>query len=581
MTDLLLPESHIDAVLSVWTESLNVDSIIESAVLNEWTDPLLSLWKSSAHSIQSLASNAKFLDAVFWTLCTRVDLQLEAYEDLINIWDISASLDVSTRCRTALVIMKNEMLKVGVETNLAERFVQLFKRISLLVEDVDLSVFLILYPSGAEWKKLRSESSAVHLMAKELLSGTYLSTNFSGNLKSIALNNWSLLIKVAYIISAVACQIRVKEFLDVIDLLANLYYAMAAAGLVRNLYAKRAGDCQLKGLDELTEKLKVNVETICAEQSSKERADLHERVRDLSQSDCLIWSCALRKLQSIHPIPMKINEDEVTDVAVCQLSDKMRNSVAQLQMVILQSLNEGAGWRESCKLLSSIGSLLCSLRGDADSSTLERVVSTVQVLKDWQRQNNEEFLFAADLKNNTLPHGTCLTIVEMIRLLSTVVELYPGQLSNELWDFVLCSMTSWCSTLDDSWSEATIVQSHDFLLLTFTVSLCRLVQSCSRLVVDVVQKKVDASALPQDMVVEWNDVFAEAAFSTIVPLFARFSQRWNATNSPILDFVMEAIVSTLMHVPKQHIHQSLEELSPLLLSRQPAVQFGAYRLIIK
>ena len=77
MTDLLLPESHIDAVLSVWTESLNVDSIIESAVLNEWTDPLLSLWKSSAHSIQSLASNAKFLDAVFWTVLLQTRLLID------------------------------------------------------------------------------------------------------------------------------------------------------------------------------------------------------------------------------------------------------------------------------------------------------------------------------------------------------------------------------------------------------------------------------------------------------------------------------------------------------------------------
>ena len=297
-----------------------------------------------------------------------------------------------------------------------------------------------------------------------------------------------------------------------------------------------------------------------------------------SQGKGWIWILVARKLLSICDImfpecdpltPVLTDSDGKRNLAVRNLTD---------QLACLTEQN----WKESRHLLNSIRILLNSLKTEADSETLDAVVATVQVLQHWQQQYSEEFLFGADLKSLPQPTtSTPLTVVEMIHLLSTVVELYPNQLPNQLWDFVLCSMTSWCSTLEDSWNDWGPNHIHNVVLLSFTVALSRLVLNCSNLVLEVQQQKRDVSGLPPNLTGEWDDVFSEAAFSAIVPIFLRLSQRWNKINSPVLDYVMECLVASLIHAPKQHLNQTIEVLSPLVLSKQPAIQLGAYCLIVK
>ena len=139
-------------------------------------------------------------------------------------------------------------------------------------------------------------------------------------------------------------------------------------------------------------------------------------------------------------------------------------------------------------------------------------------------------------------------------------------------------MTSWCSTLEESWNDWGPAHVHNTLLLCFTVALCRLVRSCSRLVADL---DAESTAAMSNLTSEWNDVFAEAAFSTVVPLFMRLAQRWNKIHNPYLDHVLESLVACVSHVPRQHLSQTVDVLCPLLMAKQPAIQLAAYGLIKK
>ena len=120
-------------------------------------------------------------------------------------------------------------------------------------------------------------------------------------------------------------------------------------------------------------------------------------------------------------------------------------------------------------------------------------------------------------------------------------------------------------------------------MLSFPVALCRLVDTCATSVVGTnpADSLPSTSTLPTDLVSEWRDVFAEVAFTAIVPVFMRLAKRWKQSSSPLWDCVVEIMGLSLTHVPQQHIHYSVEQLSLLLKAKQPVIQLIAYGLIMK
>ena len=105
--------------------------------------------------------------------------------------------------------------------------------------------------------------------------------------------------------------------------------------------------------------------------------------------------------------------------------------------------------------MATIRLLLDELKPDA-VETIDSVIQVLQMLQNWQKNHNEELLFGSDLKQVAMSDDSLLTVIEMIRFMSVMVELYPHQLVDSLWDFILCSMASWCSTLEESWSHVSV-----------------------------------------------------------------------------------------------------------------------------
>ena len=225
-------------MLSALTSCLTADNVSQNP-FQQVTNPLCSLWQSAARSIYSFESTGRFLDAIFDALCSNIALPDESVDDLTSIWNTGAAFNAHARAMSAATIMKRHLL-ANADTRIIDRFVQLFGQISQLVDnDAETlrSLISFILPNSSEWKALTNDSNAVHLVAKELLTGSIYFADFTGNFRPIQLESWCNLIKVALVASDVA--IRVKSIESQRHLIHLLYYAATSAQLLLNLYRKR------------------------------------------------------------------------------------------------------------------------------------------------------------------------------------------------------------------------------------------------------------------------------------------------------------------------------------------------------
>lgn len=306
-----------------------------------------------------------------------------------------------------------------------------------------------------------------------------------------------------------------------------------------------------------------------------------------------VWCYAARKLQGIQVDTLPDKGKNLVDVTnipglLPKLLDiETLNRHAHLEMTNLSSLSTDS-FMESSGLIAAIRLILNQLSANADSDTLDAVSVAVQTLQRWQSEHDEHFLFGIDLKEanrkgSPIDINCVWTVIESIRFLSTVVELYPHRVEPSSWDFIFCSMSSWCTTLEESWSRINSSRANNSILLSFTVALCSLVDNCGRLVAKVEE---NPDKIPANLVSEWNDVFSEAAYNAVLPLFLQISR-----STSLLDvlpiYLLEALALSIHHVPAKNLtsvhsqHVNVDSLSLLLMSEQPSIQFAVHDLIFK
>ena len=298
-----------------------------------------------------------------------------------------------------------------------------------------------------------------------------------------------------------------------------------------------------------------------------------------------IWVQVAKKLQSLGDYPkLKDRDQEIAaDVTYSELDDDQLNEAAQIANSKLTT-SDSLGWAESGQQLATIRFIIAA-NLKAREDTISSLIQVIEKIQLWQQEFNDQFLFEAEQlkQESSAALNSPWTVVEIIRLLSTVVQLHPQHLTQPLWDFILCSLTSWCSTLEDAWEGLSLGQrSTSPLLLSFTVALCRLVHECSALVVSIGLETKSSSDFPPNFVAEWNDVFAEAAYNSLLPLFVQLSRRCNqVSNNIVADHLLEILSSSVYHVPLKHIQLTIDQLSPLLFAKHPSVQLAVYSLITK
>jgi hypothetical protein len=340
----------------------------------------------------------------------------------------------------------------------------------------------------------------------------------------------------------------------------------------------------LKDIEKMSGVLESNANILLSSCSTSEKTEVIKKTVFNSRQYRWIWCLVARKLQTI--LPQSFEENETTEDVVMilsSLSDEKLNRITLSQISKLSTLSTNS-WTESYQILTSIRFLLEKLKANINNDTMDALIESMKILQSWQLEHDESFLFGLDLKNVSRSGSSVKavwTVIEIIRLLSTVVELYPVKLVHSLWDFILCSMTSWCTTLEESWAEVSSsnLNTNPFLL-SFTVALSRLIQSCGTLMADVEQKKEELiSAIPPNLVTEWNDVFSDATYNAVLPIFLRLSR--NNPSHLSAFYLMETLALSVRHAPMKVVQPTAEKLSSLLLAKHSAIQFAAHGLIIK
>lgn len=282
----------------------------------------------------------------------------------------------------------------------------------------------------------------------------------------------------------------------------------------------------------------------------------------------------------------KLITDEESEPNRRNEPESLASQVAQLNSFSIEN------WGDTRQLLATIR--LNLQQKDQSLSAFDSIDCLIRHAQMWQKEYNEDFLFSTDLKT-AVGTETAWTVVEIIRLLAVAVELHPHHLIQSSWDFILCSMSSWCSSLSDSWdlddfspTKATLKFSSPNispLLLSFSIALCRLVKNCASIIGQVDSNSLNSETsflLPLNLKSEWNDIFSEVAYGVIERLFYRLSKK-NRTKVPdqVFDFLVEAVSSSLHHIPLQHVKSPIDYLTPHLLAKQPAVQFATHALVKK
>ena len=342
-------------------------------------------------------------------------------------------------------------------------------------------------------------------------------------------------------------------------------------------------DPALEGITRLNEALKMNLNSLFNGSLRSQQTEMCRKATLNAYQRHWIWVRVALKLQSLGDYPKLRDRDQeaAADITYSELDqDKLNEAVQIVSSRLITS--DSVGWAESSQRLATIRFILTKLL-KAQEDTIASVLQVLEMVQLWQQQYNDQFLFEAQQlkQESTAAMTSPWTVVEIIRLLSTVVQLHPERLTQPLWDFILCSMTSWCSTLEEAWDGLSVGQrTTSPLLLTFTVALCRLVHECSSLVVRI--ERNQNSSFSPNFVSEWNDVFAEAAYNSLLPLFVQLSRRCNqVSNNLVSDHLLETLSFSVYHIPLKHIQLTIDQLSPLLYAKHPSVQFAVYSLIKK
>ncbi|KAI9559714.1 hypothetical protein GHT06_013719 [Daphnia sinensis] len=585
----LLPKEHISGIMNAFTEAFYAEHVEENFI-DTFVQKLSSTLKPSSQSNFFIDPSGEWLDSLVKVLCSSMTIQPISFNILLELWKKGASYATHSRCQSAVDIIKENLTAIP-EVNVAERLVEIFQHVlelELTQGDHEASHLLArrILLSDSEWMNWMKEASSCDLMAKEIMNGRYCHSNpITNNFKPLKLENWYGLLNAAFVVSSIVVRNQHMFEQDGNGLIPYVFYATAVADILLEINRKRMKDDTLDDIEKISAALESNANSLLSTCSDQERKEIFRKTLQNSRQYRWIWCVAVRKLQSVLQQTLEENEiTENTEIMFCNLNDENLNRITQTQIAKLSAISSD-DWADSYQLLTNIRFLLEKLATSANDDTLISVAELVKILQSWQLKHDESFLFGQDLKTISRTGSSVKavwSIIEVIRLLSTIVEFYPYKLEHSSWDFILCSMTSWCTTFEESWTDVSPANQHtNPILLSFTVALSRLIQSCGALIADIDKKTEEStSSLPPNLASEWNDVFSDAAYNAILPVFFLQSK---CNNLPHLSSfcLMEALALSVRHVPVKLLHHTIEKLSPLLLAKHSAIQFAAHGLIIK
>ncbi|XP_051871112.1 E3 ubiquitin-protein ligase listerin isoform X3 [Pristis pectinata] len=221
-------------------------------------------------------------------------------------------------------------------------------------------------------------------------------------------------------------------------------------------------------------------------------------------------------------------------------------------------------------------------------------IDVLNIIMGWRNHDEQIFLFDCTLKNPE-PHLLGIN-VETLRFLKLLIKYLPTLLTNEQWDFIMCSTLMWLETCSN-----TVSLDSKPLMLHFVCQCCGMLSDLSYMFQTLTPEI--SKALPANLLNEWNNFFVEGAYSQLLPLFLKIAAEFKGTILlPTSVHLLTALGEASALIPlKQLMNHNLpakfiagqktnlpdklqsimNTLAPLLLSKARPVQITAYHMLYK
>ncbi|XP_026075383.1 E3 ubiquitin-protein ligase listerin [Carassius auratus] len=327
-----------------------------------------------------------------------------------------------------------------------------------------------------------------------------------------------------------------------------------------------------------------------------------------SQEEGSLWSLALAKyMQNSKTEPSHIkalydnvesffplSEHSVSTVQVlCPfLASEERESL--IALCVAELLN----WQDreqDCTdgVWGCLAVLLCCLQADTAVED-EILLAVVATIAEWRNSREEWFLFNSDL--GKVSASWLLLAVEIMRVLSWVVDNSPTVLGNTHWDLLLCSMLAWLETARENSS-----MFWNPWVQLFVCANCELIVRLSEFFTSPPVGVEEQ--LPPELKSEWKEFFLEGIHNLQLPMLIKIPADFTEPDDPLFPLaVLRAVGEALTYIPVELLTQNklpprfvadqrsslpeplqtlLNTLSPLLLFKARPLQLAVYHILHK
>ncbi|KAM8821516.1 E3 ubiquitin-protein ligase listerin [Eudromia elegans] len=239
-------------------------------------------------------------------------------------------------------------------------------------------------------------------------------------------------------------------------------------------------------------------------------------------------------------------------------------------------------------------SILNSCLNDRNIDCDNLLPGILKIIISWKNDNEDSFLFSCNLKEKS---AQLLGLnIEIIRFVPVLLKCMTTPLTDNEWDFIMCSMLAWLETTSENHSLY-----HIPLVQIFACASCDLASALSAYFEAAPPETI--ANLPVNLISEWKDFFSEGIHNLLLPLLVKVTgETKNASESAFQNSVLTSLGEALTYISKDQLlnhklpakfvagqktnlsdklQTLLNTLSPLLLFRARPVQISVYRMLYK
>ncbi|KAK7078155.1 hypothetical protein SK128_026917 [Halocaridina rubra] len=229
-------------------------------------------------------------------------------------------------------------------------------------------------------------------------------------------------------------------------------------------------------------------------------------------------------------------------------------------------------------------------------NTEHTINSVFSVLGQWRETADNIYLFA--INTSSVAWEDIALTCSLVRLVTVIVKKHALHIQPQHWDFILCSIASWCQSLEESRKSI----ATETVVGTFSCAVCKCI-GCVSEFMDKLPSLPEKDKFPPKLADDWKEFFSPSIYSPVIPIFVEVAGSYGKTPTVILYGVCRAIcIGVYLSGPEELINHSLpvlynaldaeadlklpdsqqillNHLTPLLTSFHHPTQFAVYSMI--